>query len=514
MRKLLALFMLLSSLWGMAQSSSIEGVRKMYLRNSGPIQENNQLVGYYTFYMYDKVDSKTNAYYLTLTDVDLNTVHELKMNKPKTTVLVEMIYNGEVFSLLFMDYKEKAVSIETYDRKAKKVGGKVLQDAHKWELMRIQAAGESGEVNESIFPLGDHGFVKLLTVKHDKISYELRAFNNDMSKKWTYTPKESGMMETANIVWTSDKYMLVTIMKMKNVFDKPDHAFLLLVDTETGKKIFETKMTHSGNNLSVLNGFIDPDTEHIYLVGEYYAPKDNIITDKSMGLYAMQMDLGGQGVMFNKFSRDGDLKKLAPADDKGKQDFGFVFFHRVVRTKDGGFHLIGEQFRKTVSGAGVATQILGGGRSNTSSFSLKIDNMVVAKLNAALELNGIEVYEKARTEILMPAGAAYWSPTLMAHYVRQYDGFDYAFTITDPEKDRYFASYVDFDRKKGESGEKIGSYVGTIVHNAGTTTLDKLPIKSSSSAYRVLPGKPGNVVLLEYFRKEKRMEMRLEKVNY
>jgi hypothetical protein len=506
--------MLLSSTWGAAQSSSIEGVRKMYLRNSGPIQENNKLVGYYTFYLYDKVDSKTNAYYLTLTDVDLNVVHELKMKKPKTTVLMEMIYNGEIFSMLFIDTKEKVVSIETYDRKAQKVGDKILQDAHKWELMRLQAAGEDGEVNESLFPLGDHGFVKLLTVKNEKISYELRAFNNDMTKKWTYAPKESGMMESANVVWTNDKYMLITIMKMKNAFDKPDHAFLLLVDTETGKKVFETKMIQSGNNLSVLNGFIDPGTQQIYLVGEYYGASDNLISDKSLGLYVMQMDMGGQAVKYNKFSRDGDLKKLSPPDDKGKQNFGYVFFHRVVRTKDGGFHLIGEQFKKAVSAWGMADKMLNARNSTASSFSLWVDNMVVAKLNSDLELTGVEVYDKAKSEVIMPAGAAYWSPTLMAHYVRQYDGFDYAFTITDPDKDRYFASYVDFDRKKGDSGEKIGSYVGTIVYDGGTTTLDKLPIKSSSSNYRVLPGKPGNVVLLEYFRKEKRMEMRLEKVNY
>lgn len=514
MKRTLILFLLALPSLLFAQSSSIEGIRQMRLRNSGAIQENNQMVGYYSFYVYDKVDSKTNAYYLTITDIDLNTVAEVKMKKPKTTMLLEMIYNGEVFAMLFMDYKAKEVKVETYDKLGKRTGTKAIADTYKWELLRVQQAGKDGEVNESMFPLGEQGFVKQLMTKKSKITYELLAFNNDMSRKWKFAPRESGLIEMCNIVWANEKYILASVMKMQNRLDKPDHAFLLLVDAETGRKIFEVKMREKSHNLSVLNGFVDANEERAYIVGEYYASGDNIISSKSLGLYAMELDLGGQAMKYKSFSRDGDLKKLAPADDKGKEDLGFVFFHRVVRTKDGGFHLIGEQFKRSVSGLGVASQVLSGGRGGASSFSLKIDNMIVAKLNADLDLTDVEVYDKARSEVLMPAGAAYWSPMMMAHYVRMVDGFDYAFTVTDAEKDRYFATYVDFDRSKGESGEKLGSYIGTIVHDGGNMTLDKLPIKSSATYYRVLPSKPGHVVIMEYFRKAKRLDMRMEKVNY
>ena len=102
----------------------------------------------------------------------------------------------------------------------------------------------------------------------------------------------------------------------------------------------------------------------------------------------------------------------------------------------------------------------------------------------------------------------------MARYIQMTDGFDYAFTVTDPEQDRYFSTYVDYDRSKGSDGKKIGSYIGTIAYDKGSFTVDKLPLQSSSTVYRVLPGKPGNVVILEYFRKEKRLDLRLEKINY
>ncbi len=508
MRAALLITLTFASTLLLGQERSTDNIR--YLRSSGAIQENQQLVGYYSFYQYDKVDKKTNAYHLDIYDTNLNEVSSIKMNKPTTTSLLEMVYNGEAFAMLFLDYKEKEVEMETYDNKGQKLGSKSFKDSYKYEMLRLQQAGEGAEVNQSIYPLGQTGFVKQLMVKDKKFSYELHGVGSDLGKKWMYAPKETGMIDVCNIVWANEKYILCTTYQQKGVFDKPDHAYALLIDAETGKKIFEKKMTETGHNLNILNAYVDPDKNQIMAIGEYYASKDNVITDKSLGLYAMEMGLGGDILKIAKYDWTKDIQKYMPTKGDKQEEIGWIFFHRAVKAADGSHYLIGEQFKKTVSGLGVADRMLGG---SSSAFSLKVDNMVLVKLAPDLSLENMQVIEKSRSEILMPAGAAYWSPMLMAHYVRQRDGFDYAFTITDKEKDRFFASYVDYDRTKTEDGKKLGSYVGTIVYDKGNVTTDKLPFNSKAYSWSILPAKPGFIAIREYYKKEKKMTFRLEKVN-
>jgi hypothetical protein len=42
---------------------------------------------------------------------------------------------------------------------------------------------------------------------------------------------------------------------------------------------------------------------------------------------------------------------------------------------------------------------------------------------------------------------------------------------------------------------------------------DKINITTEASTTKVLPGKTGFLLFMEYFKKEKRMELRLEKLN-
>jgi hypothetical protein len=63
-----------------------------------------------------------------------------------------------------------------------------------------------------------------------------------------------------------------------------------------------------------------------------------------------------------------------------------------------------------------------------------------------------------------------------------------------------------------EDGYKGGTFNSISYYN-GKFTTDKINLKSSASALKVLPGRTGSVVVLEYYKKDKRMEMRLEKLN-
>ena len=122
--------------------------------------------------------------------------------------------------------------------------------------------------------------------------------------------------------------------------------------------------------------------------------------------------------------------------------------------------------------------------------------------------------DKQATRVALPAGATYWSPSFTAAYMKNEGAFDYAFTMVDKDKDRFFCSYVDYSKERDSKGDKVGTYVGTIVVDKGKSTTDKIDVRSKSSYYRVLPAKPGYILMQEYFRKENQVKVRLERVNY
>jgi len=45
-------------------------------------------------------------------------------------------------------------------------------------------------------------------------------------------------------------------------------------------------------------------------------------------------------------------------------------------------------------------------------------------------------------------------------------------------------------------------------------TVDKIDFDRKSTEFAVTRAKPGYVLIAEYFRKEKKFDMRLEKINY
>jgi hypothetical protein len=90
-------------------------------------------------------------------------------------------------------------------------------------------------------------------------------------------------------------------------------------------------------------------------------------------------------------------------------------------------------------------------------------------------------------------------------------GFDYAFTFIGDGNKTFYSSYVNYDKEKGESSKYM---IGNIVYNKqGELVTDQIPLSSKPTFFSVLPGKPGYVLIFEYFRKKKELVVRLEKMD-
>jgi hypothetical protein len=136
----------------------------------------------------------------------------------------------------------------------------------------------------------------------------------------------------------------------------------------------------------------------------------------------------------------------------------------------------------------------------------------VVELDPDFKLTNHQVVPKNENVIGLPSGFEFLAPSTMAYVMKGYGYFDYAFSAEDKQRGRLFTSYVSYLRRKENGGKKGTSYVGTIIYDNGITT-DKLPIATDADWYNVMPAKPGYIAITEYHRKQKTLEMRVEKIN-
>jgi hypothetical protein len=498
-----------------AQTIEKSNVYKYSPRNSGYIFDNNSLAGYYNYYATEKVDKKNLAYAVDLYDNNLNEAKSFEVVRNKKSVLLESVFNKNAFMFMFFDGKDE-LEFVTYDAQK-------FTDLPKWEKYRIQESQLDPDAeNTTVFPLDGEGFVRQTFTKNDKIGYEIVAYDNNMKTMWTYgsNPK-SDMIETADVMYTSANYVAIGIIKKKNKMTKNFDSYFAVVDAKTGKELFNIPVRDKNDGeMSVLNCFVDEEKSEIMLVGEYYKPGDEVLKDNSLGLYARNMDMNGSDIAFKKYGWASEIanfkKKNMSAEekdaDKGKS---YIWFHKFVKTAEGNIIGVGEQYRKQVSALGVASTVMSGsGGSGASNFEIKITNMVTIELDKNLELKDWTLTKKKTSRVVLPQGYGLQSPQVMAYYIKARGYFDYQFTSSDTKKDMHQFVYTDLNRKEEKKGEKADVMIGVITVNGGEMTTQRVPVKTEARRVWYLPAKPGYIMIGEYFRKEKKIVMHLEKLTY
>jgi hypothetical protein len=182
-----------------------------------------------------------------------------------------------------------------------------------------------------------------------------------------------------------------------------------------------------------------------------------------------------------------------------------------LQTNSGEFYAIGEGYRKAASAAGIASAALsmGGGRGGASIMKLEITDLGIIHFDAGFKVLDAKIYEKYNNSMELPGGSETMSPHTMALLAKAYGAFDYNFTKQDKEHTRFTVGYTDYEK----SGEDKGLNFHAISVNAGKITEDKVSLRTKAKWVRVFPAKSGFIAVLEYMKKEKRLDFRLEKIN-
>lgn len=518
MKQVTVLVMLMSFLASsQAQKLSIANIQKSsVMRNSDAIKEGSEVKGYYFFYVSDKIDRNTNEYTLQIMDQSLNKLKDLKFQDSKNVTILESSFNGTDLVFLFYNSDANLLDYQVYGADGTKKYSYTKSITKKDEAYLAMTYFRNDEDNnfKGLYPLEGKGFISNIPSRDNKdFTFQISFVGTDAKKQWTYIPAMDGKMFVGDYLGTYKNVVYVEMLKFSSRLDRNPDSYILGLALENGKLLFQ-KSTNEGKyhfypiSMSVLKD------GKAYLYGEFFDKGGNVMKDKSKGFAFVGIDETGKTLSEKYSSWDLDLGKHLGTNGNGKiDDFGYMFLHNMIQTEDGSIYAIGEGYKKAASGLGIATTILAGAAGSTSNIStvkLKVTDMLVIKFQPDFTVQEAKIYKKNGNDVQLTGGSEFVSTQMLGKQIKySYGAFDYAYTQVNKDHSSFSVCYSDYERGKNYKGATFNS----ITLNDGKITQDKIQTKSDATRSIVLPARQGQVLIMDYYRKDKKLDLHFEKLN-
>jgi hypothetical protein len=512
---LAAVFGLMSEAIFAQSKLSIDKVYSAYLRNSGTISAKGQIKGYFFLYQSDKIDRHTNEYTLQILDENLNKVRSIKFEDSKKLSLLESSYNGNSLSFLFKNEDEKTLDMKIYD-----MDGKLKNtysrgyDKKTDALMKQYETMHTDEgMNKNVFDIGDQGYVSVLPMRDGKQrTYEVDYYSSETKKQWTYVPSDDEEKYAfAEYLGSTDSLIVLEVLKKNHALSGKPSAHLVGINFVTRKKAFDIDNANDEYKLLPSNIVALPESK-LMIMGSYYDKDQNIGKDFSRGLAVYEVSTSGKVLskVYNTWA--GDFARYLPTNSKGKiDDIGYLYIHKMLKTPDNKLFVVGEGYKRQASAGGIALTALGalgGVHTNAGVTKIVVTDMVIMQFNDKYKVTGATIYDKTQNTAEATNMSDYNSQHVIANYLKMIGAFDYEFTTGEADNSNFSVCYSDYERSKDYKGQTFNA----IRYNGSKFTTDKIPLKSKASTLKVFPAKAGSVMILEYFKKDKRLDFRLEKL--
>lgn len=496
-----------------AQKMSIDNVRRIGSRSFSPIKEGTDVKGYYFFYISDKIDKKTNEYTLRIVDNNLKVLQDIKFQDSKYVSILESSFNGTDLIFLFYNSDEKTFEYQVYGADGKKKFAYTRELSKKEKRFLEQtylSMNDDEETYKGIYPVDGLGFISNMPSREDKdYTFQIDYFASDKRSQWTYIPTIGGKKFVGDYLGTFNGVVYLEVLKFSGLMDKNPESSLVGLSLETGKELFEkptdSKYKFYPASMSVMNN------GQAYIYGEYFNPNANVMKDKSLGFAFWSVDNKG-AVQSEKYcSWDLELGKFLSVSSKGKIDnFGFMYLHNIFQMADGNIFAIGEGYMKVASALGILSKVASGGHGGLSAMKIKITDMILIRFDKDFNVKEAKIYDKNSNTRELAGGMEFVSAPIIGKLVKYtYGDFDYAYTQTNKANTSFTVCYSDYVKEKDYRGGTFNS----ISYNDDKVTTDKINTKSDANRSYVLPGKQGQVLLLDYYRKDKRLDIHFEKLN-
>ena len=517
MKKLLfALVFMLGSI-GITQGQNYEfdNVERSGTGGIRALKDGNQVLGYISVVKLDNVSRKEKLYGVTILDENLQKTHYQEMVVDKRAYLVNQAFNQNSFCFAFMNYKKKTIDYVIYDLKLNEIGRLVAEDIHPSDLQN--GSGNSGDDKltlSNLKPVANKGYVRTGYVKAKGYKASVQMFDNSGELLWSQGTNYKGKMyEGADIHHVGEKMVISSVISKKSAFSSETKCFIVAHDINSGDEIYRIETIDSKHQMFPYDVSYNEKTNEFIVCGEYYKTGENIYKVKSQGFFIQSYE-GKEGKLIKSslINWNKDVAKKMPSKKKAGYKEMDVTIHKMVITENGKIYAIGEQFKKSISALGVASTVLSrGSGGGASSVQIEIHDLMAFEIDSMMELTAVHVFDKNVSKVLLPQGYGMVRGYLLANLLKMQGNFDHCYTAVSPDRQNFNAVYIDYDRENLFKGKYNIGVVGLNENNEVSSDLYELTTKPYS--FYVCEAKPGYVAIVEYFKEDKKLSVRLEKSN-
>ncbi len=270
---------------------------------------------------------------------------------------------------------------------------------------------------------------------------------------------------------------------------------ILIHDIQSGELVSTIAFYDETYLLKAIKIIYDSTGHKIELFGEYYEKQVYFYTSHCLGLFRLSFDITGKVLQKDFLPWLEGFSGYYKLDENGKNIVGDSFLiHDIIKTMDGNVFLIGEEYRY-----------------NMLSERLVTYDMIIFQFDQKLKIEQIHrVAKKQDNEKKRMSLANLYAIREKAEELKKYGYFDYEFSSSDAKRQLFLFAYKEISEGK----DKKRSYTLVSVANGKISATDKIEVSNTQSKIFINRAKPGYILLMEYFEKEKKLDMRLEKINY
>ena len=178
MKTKILLLLTIISLSGFSQIGKINGVNTFNVRNAGPIlDKNNDVDGYYFYYVVDKLKKGENEFAIQILDKNLVEVAKKSYVDNKNTFLMKSSFNNQSMMFAMANFREKKIELLTFDKQANQKPAINIPLETK-EIRYLTLMQQTGDFNV-LFPVENKGFIFNKFEDNKKIGYSLKYYPTD-----------------------------------------------------------------------------------------------------------------------------------------------------------------------------------------------------------------------------------------------------------------------------------------------------------------------------------------------
>jgi len=502
-----------------AQKMTFNDVKRATVNGGGPIFNGKEIVGYYSLFMVDKKDRKTYEYAVKIMDADLKVMQTQKFTAPRYSFSIGAAFNGDALCIAVLNRREEELILHSFSAAGEKLGTKTMPMGKKSIAYVMQLFGYSEEAEtygSFIQAVPNSGFVLYMPeiAGLKSYSYTIHHLPNDLSAKGAWkasAPTGGAKYKMAFGMGTSEGYIFTNVTEKPKLVTANGMATILYVhDAKTGEELFKADVSKGRPALSATNAFYDKDLEQVTVIGMYFKPGADVMKDFSSGVGVKRYSLDGELIKGSSISWAKAFTKIGRSKVAHLKKGGSIYVHQAFSRADGGMSIVGEYFGQEVSALGVANALMGGGGAAMKKMVLQ--DMIALDLSSELELTNAQLFSKPKSDVLLPAGSSMLGPGVIAMMMKFQGSFDYQYSQDLSNGQGSITAYESWEKKEKGIGKETKLNFLSYYTDSGEYESSVFALKSDANSIDYFPAKPGYIMIQEYFRKDKRIELRLEPV--